>query len=122
MQLPPIYSETYHMTLLLMQTTAKFPRPYRPTIGQKMEKAGIELLVRLRVALLSQHRTDIKAILPFIDELKVLLQLSYDLQLISHHGFASLSEKVIVVGKMLGGMWKSQKPHSRGPQQEAFQN
>ncbi|MEK6194463.1 MAG: hypothetical protein N2F24_09600 [Deltaproteobacteria bacterium] len=63
-------------------------------MDKKLEKAALELLVQLRVALLASHHGDIRAMLPLIDELKVLLQLSYDLQLISHHGFASLSEKV----------------------------
>ncbi len=104
MQLPTVYTKAYHMTLLVMNNTRKFPKPYRPTIGQGMEKASIDLVVKLRIALMQKNNTNLRPILPIIDELKVLIQLSYDLKLISHNNFSELGEAIISVGKIIGSM------------------
>ena len=78
MQLPTVYTKAYHMTLLVMNNTRKF-KPYRPTIGQGMEKASIDLVVKLHCSN-AKNNTNLRPILPIIDELKVLIQLSYDLK------------------------------------------
>jgi hypothetical protein len=110
MKLPPIYSETYHFTLHLFKRTGNIPKPYRPTLGRKMESAALELVVLLRQCLLTTaSAANLNQLIARVDELKVLTQLSYDLKFFSHADFGEISTSLVKIGKMLGGLHKYER-------------
>ena len=115
MNLPPLYSECYHFTLTLLSKTEKMPKHFRPTLGRRMEEASLDLLVLLKHILLSKGRSDVSGLLDKIDELKLLIQLAFDLRCMSPFDFHQHSESLVSLGKMLGGLkrYEQRKPSAQ---------
>lgn len=104
MQLPPVYSKTYHLTESLLKCTAHFPKQHRPTLGRRIEESALDLSTQLRRVLLGSAPRELSSLLATVDDLKVYLQLAHELTCISHSQYHELSQSVSIIGKMLGGM------------------
>lgn len=111
-KLPPIYSEAYHLAASLLKQTAHIPKAYRPTLGRRMEEAALDIVVQLRQELLKAESLHIQQIDRRLDELKVLIKLSYDVGIFRDHSFGELASSTDKIGKMLGGL-KRYKQKSR---------
>ena len=109
-ELPKIYSDAYNLTLTLLQRTRSFPKHYRPILARKIEETSVNLAMNLRkMALTSQQHRSVKGLLVLkassdIDDLKFLLQLSRDLELMSAGSFGTISEAVNEIGRQIGGL------------------
>ncbi len=104
MQLPPVYSKTYHLTESILKCTAHFPKQHRPTLGRRLEESALDLATKLRRSLLGGAPRELSPLLGTVDDLKVYLQLAHELTCISHAQYHDLSQSVSIIGKMLGGM------------------
>ena len=90
-----------------MKASSKLPKPYRPTLGRKMEEASIALAVRLRISLLAKGSSNIGPLLEYVDELKVLIQFAFDLRFLSAGMYKDVSDELIAIGKILSSMGES---------------
>jgi hypothetical protein len=115
-KLPPIYTEAYSLAQTTLRQTVNVPKAYRPTLGRRMEEAAIEIVVTLRQELLKQNVSiDTNHISLRVDELKVLIQLAYDLGIYRDSIYGELATSTDRIGKMLGGLAKHQtRHHSQG--------
>lgn len=107
--LPPIYSEVYHLTREILLHSKGFPKHYRPTLGRMMEEAAVDLTISLRTELLKKGRRIYEPMSGRVDQLKVLVQLCHDIEVMDHHHFNTMVKSLEKIGKMLGGLEKAQK-------------
>jgi hypothetical protein len=107
-----IIHKTYNFYLCLNITVAKTPKKDRFTIGSKCENITLEILEKLYEAH-SKYGQDRLLVLQNIDtKLKVLqamVKALFDIKAISDKRFIQLSERLIEIGKMLGGWIKTTK-------------
>lgn len=100
-KLPPIYTKAYNFQISLFKTSAKFPKYYRPTLGQRLEATSLDLTIKIRTELLKQSGIRFKKLLRHIDGIKVMLQTCFDLGVIGPGSFSVLSEEVSEIGSIL---------------------
>ena len=85
-----------------------FPKKSRYTLGDKIDARFIQILELLFMAGY-QNRAEklptIERALTGIDTLKFLLQIAWELHLLDNKKYATLSEGLQEIGKMVGG-WK----------------
>lgn len=119
---PPLYAKSYHFHMKIFETCKSFPKCYRPSLGAKLEDTALELTVGLRHALFSKGNKGFSRYLLPVDRLKVLLQTSYDLKLISHGRYEELTEAIQEIGRMIKALTRT--PHAKsidcGDHRESF--
>ena len=114
MKEPKAYVDSYQLTIHLFHRTKNFPKQLRPTLGRKIEEGALTLTQSLRKTFVIPNREEnrlqkieyLKTASLSLDDLKILVQMSYDLQAIN---VASLSETTILtreIGKEIGGLMK----------------
>ena len=108
-----ILVDSYQLTMMIFKKSRSFPKQYRPTIGRRLEDGSINLTLAIRVATLasgkdrSPRRARSLAQAPeHLDELRILLQLSHDLEILATAAYGDLSEMTATVGRQLGGLSK----------------
>ena len=85
-----------------------FPKNLRYTLGEKINQTFIEILENLFVASYENKVDKLPTILfaiRKIDILKCFLQVSWELHALNNEKYVALSEKVMELGRMIGG-WK----------------
>lgn len=108
-ELPKIYSDAYNLALTLLQRTRSFPKHYRPILARKIEETSVNLAMNLRKMALTAHENhSAKGELVLkasndIDDLKFLMQLSRDLELLSAGSFGEISGSLTNIGRQIGG-------------------
>lgn len=118
MREPKVFSDSYQFTISLFNRTKSFPRSLRPTLGRKMEELSLEMTQNLRRALLIPVRTSksgtghsirlrlLRAASDHLDDIRVLMDLSRDLQVLSISGFEELAKQSREIGREIGGLIK----------------
>ena len=101
LKLPPIYTKAYKFHLDLYKTSAKFPKYYRPSLGQRLETTSLDLTIKIRTAILSKNTVQMKKLMHHIDGLKVTLQTCFDLGIIGIGRFSLLSKEVSEISAIL---------------------
>ena len=87
-----------------------FAKQERYSLGQKIENSAFEILeFALQAAYLPKYKKMeiIRRASDKIDLLKYLLRLAYEIKSINFKRYILLEEKIIEIGKMLGGWMKS---------------
>ena len=109
---PIIFHKMGQLYLAAHKRVLKFKKPERYTLGVRIENTILEIIELLYLAQ-SKHGPSQILILNKADVvLKMLtmhLRLAYKTESINDSGFASLSEKVIEIGSMVGGWIKYTK-------------
>lgn len=108
---PKIFSDAYQLTVQVFVMTKGLPKAYRPTLGRRLEEGSLNLLCSLDRAMKTSARASAeRKIEQFrhasdaLDEIRVVLQLSNDLGLISHVLLSELSVLTNQIGRELGGL------------------
>ena len=111
-----ILVDSYQLTMMIFKRSRSFPKQYRPTIGRRLEEGAINLTLAVRIASLSSgkdratRRTrSLENASENLDEIRILLQLCHDLQIIAMAGYGELSEMTAIVGRQIGGLTKFSK-------------
>lgn len=87
---------------------ADFPKIYRYTLGGKIENYFLELLEMILILLYlppDQKYSRLTMAIAKLDNLKFFLQLAWENKCLTDAKYASLSELLNEIGRMLGG-WK----------------
>lgn len=106
---PLVIQKIYKLYLNLYSCLKNFPKKSRYTLGEKIEKATLDLievvsLANIQIKPLREpilHKASAKC-----DLLKILLRLAYDISLINARHYISLENQTREIGKMLGGWIK----------------
>ena len=112
----PIYKTTYELLLDLMNLVGKFPRDYKYTIGEKIQKHVINIFILIYKSNSSRHKTNyINEILTEIQYLDLFLRMSHDLKIVSQERYCSYVEKAGSIAKQAQGWLKSYMPKEPEP-------
>ena len=90
----------------------RFPKQDRHTLGQKSQQLTLEILELLFTAnsafgverFNTQKQIDLK-----LKILKIVIRLSHDVRAIDQKHYLALEEKLVEIGRMLGGWMKTNK-------------
>lgn len=113
---PKILADSYQMTVMVFERTRNFPKHYRPTLGRRLEDRTIDLTSVIRVASLapksraqdSRRTTALDHASQILDEIRILLQLSHDMHIITSNAYGELSELTASIGRQIGGFAKTE--------------
>ena len=99
-----LFQKVYDLILEVHPVIVTFPKNERFTLGQKIENCLLNILEIIIVVNLGKVALNyFKKLDTEIQKLKILIRLSKDLRFISIKTYGSLEEKVIEIGKILGG-------------------
>lgn len=109
---PKIFADAYQLSLTTFHRTKNFPKALRPTLGRRLEEASLDLTRDIRVGMLKPAKQSGER-LPYIenasahlDEIRIMLSLARDLQVISIPAYEELSMLTRDIGKAIGGVLK----------------
>lgn len=116
---PKVFSDSYQFTVALFVRTKSFSRALRPTLGRRMEDHAIEMTQALRKALLKPVKSEetasvgssprarlLRTASDHLDDLRVLMDLSRDLELLPPASFEELAKLGREIGREIGGLLK----------------
>ncbi|HQU07539.1 MAG TPA: four helix bundle protein [Candidatus Paceibacterota bacterium] len=107
-----MFHKTSQLYLAAHKRVLKFKKPERYTLGVRIETTTLDLIETLYLAQSKQGQSRLLILNKADIMLKMLtthLRLAYKTKSINDAGFASLSEQVVEIGKMIGGWIKSTK-------------
>ena len=107
---PQVIAKFYDFLLYLIPQVAKFPRSERYLLGERLEKAGFDILellleacyTREKVALL--QRANVR-----LEQARFYVRMCKDLKLINLHRYEVISKTMNEIGAQLGGWIKQQR-------------
>jgi len=105
-----LYQKIYDFMLFMYPTVNTFPKSQRFVLAQHIENITLEMLekiIEINSGEDEEKKDLIKRIDINIDKLKILFRLAKDLKFISIKKYGIVSEKIIEIGKLLGGWQKS---------------
>ncbi len=109
---PIIFHKVNQLYLAAHNRILKCPKPTRYSLGTRIENTILELIELLYLAQSKQGVSRLLILNKADITLKMLtthLRLAYKTKSINDAGFASLSEQVIEIGRMIGGWIKDTK-------------
>lgn len=108
MKQPKIYSDCYQTTIHIFHRTKSFPKALRPTLGRKIEEAGLNCLLNIQKASYNKsiRLQSLRQASMALDELRTLIQLARDLNAINVAGLSELSGLTKQIGREIGGFIK----------------
>jgi len=106
----PIYKKAYDLALFVHRLAITLPREHRYTFGAELKKRVLKFLTliiransqKMKIVVLGQASEQ-------LEELKILIRLGKDLQVIGIRKYEECSRIFDEIGKQLGGWIKSQK-------------
>ena len=107
---PAVFILWYDFTKWLLAKTEKFPKHVRFTLSQRIENLALDIVQQLSVARYSGSKK--KLLLEInqkLDQVRILLRLCHDMEILDHKGYHYASTQIDEAGKMLGGWQKQQE-------------
>ncbi|MDD4358241.1 MAG: diversity-generating retroelement protein Avd [Candidatus Pacebacteria bacterium] len=99
-----LFQKTYDLILEIHPAIAKFPKNQRFILGQKIENTLITILELVIVINLGKATPNyFKKLDIELQKLKIFIRLSKDFTFINMKKYESLEEKVVELGRLLGG-------------------
>lgn len=106
----PIFSRTYDFLLWVLPQAAKFPRLYRFTLAERVQRLALDLHATLIAAGLRRgperalrlREADVQ-----LAQLRHTLRLCADLNLLTLAQYEHAAERLTEIGKLLGGWQKT---------------
>jgi four helix bundle protein len=108
----PVYKASYDLLLEVYEVCRRLPRDHRFTIGERLQKRLMDLMVQIYHA--NSNTNEFKAeylrlAREYVVEIKLYIRLLHDMKQIATRRVASLTEKVESVSKQLTAWAKSVK-------------
>ena len=104
---PQIYTDGYQLALSLFHRTKSFGKHLRPTLGRKLEETAIDLVLTTKKAMFSKGDFKVKHLhktSEILDEIRILIQLSRDLEMLTVGGYSEICLPTKELGKEIGGL------------------
>ena len=102
----PIYHAGYALLKLVTEAVGNFPRDHRATLGNRIQSEVIGLVIQVyRANAAVDKRAHIAQLLENLEVVELMIQLLFDMRLISSEVFAKFCEILPNIGKQAGG-WK----------------
>ena len=106
---PPVFVQWYDFTKWLLAKTETFPKRVRFTLSRRIENLALDITQDLTVARYARNKARLLAdINAKLDQLRILLRLCHDMEILDHKGYRHASARIDEAGRMLGG-WRKQQ-------------
>ncbi len=100
----PIVTRWLDLTAWLMKTTARFPKRWRPSLVSRVDEEALEVLLLLtEAAFVRRKLTLLRKVNVRLSRLRMLLEVSHRLEVLSPGALERATVAVDEVGRMLGG-------------------
>jgi hypothetical protein len=107
--LPLVVGKTYDFVLWLLPKVEKFSRAYKFTLGERLTKAGLDLLGLVTEAAYSTKKLELLGRANgVVNQSRFLLRLAKDLTVLHFDGYAHGVEMLDEIGRMIGGWTREQ--------------
>ena len=106
----PVFQLIYDVLKEVHLARRRFSKIEKYTLGEVIERSGLDVLVAIIEAGQMKHEWKIPAIersLLSLEKMKVVLRLAYDLKEVDERRFILIQEMLAKAGRMLGGWRKS---------------
>ena len=108
---PKVYSDSYQFAIQIFYRTKAFQKALRPTLGRRLEESALDLVVAVRAFSVAKSGSATKAnaisrASRILDEMRIVLQMSYDMHQLGDSGYGELCELSAAMGKQFGGLLK----------------
>jgi len=99
----PVYKTSYDLVLELIKCISNFSREYKHTLGEKIEKETMEMILNIFRANSSFKERKGKILLARenIETIRLLLRILHDLKQVNLNKFIRLNEKIESISKQL---------------------
>jgi hypothetical protein len=108
-----VFADAYQMTLVVFSRTKNFPKHLRPTLGRRLEESCLDLTIQLRLASFQSQNSltpmkgaALRLASERLDQVRVLLQMSRDMSLITPVCYEELCTSSLEIGREVGGWIK----------------
>jgi len=105
-----IVVDSYQLSMAIFKISRNFPKQYRPTLGRRLEDGSINLTLFIRIASLASKKlrriTLLEKSSEYLDEIRLLSQMCYDLQIIPIVSYGEISNMTLDIGRQLGAFLK----------------
>ncbi len=103
----PVYRDTYKLILLIYEVTKDFPKHYKYSLGQDMQRDALQLVRSIyRANKTSQKKEYLECFLDMFELLKLEIRLCVDLKIVSFKKQAELTVLMDSIGKQVTG-WRN---------------
>ena len=103
----PIYKAGYDLVKTITDAVRHFSRDFRPTLGATMSKEAVDLVLYIYRANAAQDKLEhIEKVLEKMQVTEMLVQMAFDLRLISPTVYSRCIDITESIGKQAGG-WKN---------------
>jgi len=104
----PVVEKHYQLILWLLPKMANFPKDQRFLLADRIEIMLLDILELLIEAVYSKSKKEIlrKANLR-LEQLRFMIRISKDMKYINIHGYDYFCQKVLEIGRMVGGWLKA---------------
>ena len=103
---PPVIAKLYDLILWYAPVLSRFKRDARYSLGERLMGALLDAHLALADAAYGRQRgVSLAEAARQIDRARLLSRLSHDLALIDHRRYEYASERLVEVGRMIGG-WR----------------
>ncbi len=102
-----ILTDLYQVTILVFERTKAMPKHLRPVLGRSLEEKVLTAMFYMRKAMKTKGHLRLKYFhhaSDYLDSLKFLIQLAYDLKSISITALDQIMTLITEVGKQIGGL------------------
>ncbi|MDX1979881.1 MAG: diversity-generating retroelement protein Avd [Bryobacteraceae bacterium] len=105
-ELPVVVLKAYDFTVWLVKKVEHFPRSQRFGLGERLNSAAIDLLLRLVDAAYAKEKAGILLeVNAMLNRIRFLLRLAKDLNLFTLDSYGHAAEILEEIGRMAGG-WR----------------
>jgi hypothetical protein len=108
----PLFSRTYDFLLWLLPQVNQFPRAYRFTLAERVQRRALDFHETLILAGLRrgpERGAHLRAADALLAQLRQLLRLCHDLNLFTLGQYEHAAGLMLEIGKLLGG-WQKMNP------------
>ena len=103
----PVYRDTYKLILLVYEVTKDFPKQYKYSLGQDMQRDALQLVRSIyRANKASQKKEYLDGFLDEFELLKLEIRLCVDIKILSFKKQAEFTSLMDSIGKQVTG-WRN---------------
>jgi 23S rRNA-intervening sequence protein len=107
---PQIFSDSYSLCLQVFHYAKLFAKPYRPTLGRRLEETSLDVVLNIKRSLFMTAGPEkakcFAEVSQILNETRTLFDLSRDIGLLTPAAYQELSDLGLRIGKGLGGLLK----------------
>ena len=103
-----IYQRVYDLLLYILPILQRMPKAYRFTVVMQIENSLLEVVTLIARANRELNKGTTLFLLDIeLDKARLLFRLAHDLRLLPTDKYGQVSERLVEIGKLLGGWQRS---------------